>query len=389
MANRRPPWKIPAVINPPERRCVQINIPDDPEHIAIFWGVLRSLSDWQRWEREPTKSGTLVAQVWSEVVYAIEWEDSCMGCCPQPTNRRYNEAGELEVSYDGGETWSPAPDADDRFSGIISPPITVAEGQETKCVGATAAEEYVKQNMIESLETGATFADINTVGVAIVALLGVTGIGILIAGLSAAIFTAGVSAVQAAFTAEVWEQFRCIMYCHASEDASFTVDGWQSVKHDILERFTGAVSAVLYNWVNSVGPVGLTNAMRSGFAASGDCSGCECGLDLVWESLPEQVSIGTVEFQGDGVWRFTLGTRDFEGNLHSAGAFKDDTGQCFKVTAIDLISGSFTRSYRVLCAGGEGFADFIDECISVGSLDRYLGSPLIETVVVDLHAELC
>jgi len=36
------------------------------------------------------------------------------------------------------------------------------------------------------------------------------------------------------------------------------------------------VSAVLYNWVNSVGPVGLTNAARSGWVASADCSSCEC-----------------------------------------------------------------------------------------------------------------
>src|ERR1041384_2809131 len=123
MANRRPPWKIPAVINPENRRCIQINIPDDPEHISIFWGVLRGLSDWQRWERGPPKSGTLVAQVWREVVYAIEWEDSCMGCCPEPTNRRYNSDGQLEVSYDNGDTWVVDNSRDDRFSGAISPDL--------------------------------------------------------------------------------------------------------------------------------------------------------------------------------------------------------------------------------------------------------------------------
>jgi len=276
MANRRPPWKIPAVINPPDRRCIQINIPDDPEHIAIFWGVLRGLSDWQRWEREATKSGTLVAQVWREVVYAIDWSgDECMGCCPQPTNRRYNADGELEVSYDNGATWVTDPSLDDRFSGTIAPPIAGADGTEKACAAAASGEEWVKQNLIESLETGATFADLNAAGVALIALLGVTGIGLLVAGFAAAIFVAGVSAVQAAFTTEVWTQFRCILYCHIEPDGSFTTAGWQAVKTDILSDFTGVVSVILYNWVNSVGPVGLTNSARSGFVATADCTSCE------------------------------------------------------------------------------------------------------------------
>jgi len=280
MANRRPPWKIPAVINPPDRRCIQINVPDDPEHIAIFWGVLRGLSDWQRWEREATKSGTLVAQVWREVVYAIDWSgDECMGCCPQPTNRRYNASGELEVSYDSGATWVTDPSLDDRFSGTIAPAIPGADGTEKACAAAASGEEWVKQNLIESLETGATFADLNAAGVALIALLGVTGIGLLVAGFAAAIFVAGVSAVQAAFTTEVWTQFRCILNCHIELDGSFTTAGWQAVKADILSEFTGVVSAILYNWVNSVGPVGLTNSARSGFVATADCSGCDCASE--------------------------------------------------------------------------------------------------------------
>lgn len=277
MANRRPPWKIPAVIDPPERRCIQINVPDDPEHIAILWGVLRGLSDWQRWERESTKSGTLVAQVWSKVVYAIDWSgEECMGCCPQPTNRRYNSAGQLEVSYDNGANWVVDPSLDSRFSGIIAPPVEGEDGADKACAGAASAEEYVKQNLIDALQDGAAYADLNAAAVGLIALLGVTGIGLLIAGFAAAVFLAGVTVVQAAFTSEVWTTFRCILYCHISPDASFTEGQWNAVKHDILDQFTGVVSAILYNWVNSVGPVGLTNSARSHFVAAADCSSCEC-----------------------------------------------------------------------------------------------------------------
>ena len=170
-----------------------------------------------------------------------------MGCCPQPTNRRYNSAGELEVSYDGGLTWDTDSTLDDRFSGTISPPITGADGSAKACAAAASAEEFVKQNLIDSLEEGSTYADLSGVSVALIALLGVTGIGLLIAGFVAAIFVAGVTATQAAFTSEVWVDFRCILNCRIKPDGSFDMTGWQGVKSDILSQFTGVVSAVLYN----------------------------------------------------------------------------------------------------------------------------------------------
>lgn len=351
MANKRPPWKIPAVIDPPARRCIQIEIPDDPEHIAIFWGLLRSLSDWQRWEREPTRSGTLVAKVWSEVVYAVDFsEDSCMGCCPEPTNRRYNAEGQLEVSYDNGATWAIDPAADDRFSGIIAPPLPGTDGSDKACIGATSATEYVKANLIDSLTTGMTFAELNAAGVALIALLGVTGIGILIAAFAAAVFLAGVAAVQAAFTSEVWTDFRCILSCHILPDASFDAAAWESVKSDILAKFTGVVSAVLYNWVNSVGLVGLTNSARSGFAASGDCSDClceDCSNLTNWE-----VVYGTILEQTAGYIKMQSGVAGPNQSIRLANYTSGATPQCCAVT-YNIISGVVQNQAYYPCNSGD------------------------------------
>src|SRR4030095_9172112 len=179
---------------------------------------------------------------------------------PQPTNRRYNDEGQLEVSYDNGATWVADPAADDRFSGTISPPLSGEDGSTKKCIGAASAQEYIKDNLIDSLTEGMTYAELNGVGVALGALLGVTGIGILISAFAAAAFLAGIVAVQAAFTSEVWADFKCILFCAIGADASFSPAQWETVKSKILSTFTGVVSAILYNWVNSVGPVGLTNA---------------------------------------------------------------------------------------------------------------------------------
>ena len=269
MNHDRPAFPIPAVIDPENRRCIQIPVPDHPDHLHVFAGLIHQLAEYRHWEKEETKSGTLVAQVYKAIYDAIDWTgEDCMGCCPKPTNLRYTEDGVLEVSYDNGVTWSPAPELDPRQSGIIFPPITGTDGAAKRCAAAASAQEFVKQNLIDELESGQGYAAIYDAAVGIIAILGVTGIGALIAAIVAAIFTAGIIVVQAAFTTEVWTDFRCILYCRISNDGSFTPASWELVKSDILSHFSGIVSAVLYNWVNSVGVVGLTNSARSGFVAT-------------------------------------------------------------------------------------------------------------------------
>jgi hypothetical protein len=370
MANRRPPWKIPDIIDPPERRCIQINIPEDPQHIAIFWGVLRGLSDWQRWERESTKSATLVAKVWSQVVYAIDWSgEECMGCCPRPTNRRFNALGQLEVSYDGGETWAVDNTLDDRFSGSVSPPIEGSDGTDKACAGAASAEEYVKQNLIDSLEDGTLFADLNSAGVALIALLGVTGVGLLVAAFAAAIFLAGVTAVQAAFTSEVWTTFRCILFCHISEDASFNEGQWNAVKADILAQYTGVVSAVLYNWVQSVGPVGLTNSARSHFVASADCTTCDCScqFSVIFESGGWDEY--TVEFGSVASNRLDLVTHTFPlGEGTGAKLEIDMIDECLVTTIPFDIQATNTRVGNTVSLAWE-FFDATHTSVSSGGGD--------------------
>jgi hypothetical protein len=61
-----PGWRLPAVIDPP-KRCVQLWIPDDPSHIAAFWGALVQLGRWFNWERDNDKTALAVSRVWFDV----------------------------------------------------------------------------------------------------------------------------------------------------------------------------------------------------------------------------------------------------------------------------------------------------------------------------------
>ena len=62
-------FRLPQVIDPPTR-CLSIDLPDDPEHIAAFWGALQELCYWFNWERDPDKRGVQVSSVWTRHIQA-------------------------------------------------------------------------------------------------------------------------------------------------------------------------------------------------------------------------------------------------------------------------------------------------------------------------------
>jgi len=76
---------LPVELDPP-RRCVQLHIPDDVNHIRAFWGALDELQMWFSWQRDNDKTGTLVAQIWRDVLtLAHELFDSDNPCpCEEP-----------------------------------------------------------------------------------------------------------------------------------------------------------------------------------------------------------------------------------------------------------------------------------------------------------------
>lgn len=60
-------WLVPDVIDPAERVCVQIEIPNDTKHIAAFWGALEALSKAYNWE-DSFVDGSQTAYVWRDVI---------------------------------------------------------------------------------------------------------------------------------------------------------------------------------------------------------------------------------------------------------------------------------------------------------------------------------
>ncbi len=60
-------WTIPTVLDPPERICVQLQIPADDNHIAAFFGALGALQNSWNWQ-DSFADGSTVAYLWRDII---------------------------------------------------------------------------------------------------------------------------------------------------------------------------------------------------------------------------------------------------------------------------------------------------------------------------------
>lgn len=288
--SRQPEYKtagylIPDVLDPDECICVCVPVPNDERHIQAFKAQLFALSRWWTWERDSLKRGKDAAAVWAGIYECVEARmDNNCGCggstAPEPMIR-FAPDGTLEASYDGGQTWQPAPQLDPRLTSIQFPPMPGADGDAKRCNAAWAAAKVIEDDIIQKFaETEVGITIFGVIVAAIALYLSAGALTPLVMAIVGAAMQAGSAAIQAAFTAQVWEDFRCILYCNMGDDASFTVEQWQAVKIDINGTFTGIVATLLDGTVNAFGSVGMTNAARSNRASGTGCDTCPC--EAVW-----------------------------------------------------------------------------------------------------------
>lgn len=70
MTRKHPPakWVLPAIIDPPRRRCFTIEVPDERFHVAAFRGALLNLASAINWQDDTAHTAREVALVWREIV---------------------------------------------------------------------------------------------------------------------------------------------------------------------------------------------------------------------------------------------------------------------------------------------------------------------------------
>lgn len=281
----RPNFPIPEDIHPP-MQCIQLCIPNEPTYKSVFAGLIYELTYWYNWQRTDDDSGAQCANVWKEIYNSIDWSTmSC--CCPEPTPFiiRITPEGVYQTSTDGGATWTDAPTEDPRSGQPFYPPVLPTGTIDELCTYADGIVYLIETAIVDQLEDGQTASQILTVIVAalgaVLAALLPTVIGAIVAaivgGVASLVVGITVPALQAALTTDVYNRLRCNLYSHMGADGLITQTDLDGIYAQIGTDETGVAALFLQSIVAAMGPVGLTNAARSGNgSASADCSSCDC-----------------------------------------------------------------------------------------------------------------
>lgn len=317
----QPNFPIPAVINPPTTRCIQIQIPDDETWITNFVGILAQPAYWFNWQRTGDTSGKQCADVWRLLFDQIDWSDMSCCCDNPPAIFRYNSDGVYQRSTDGGVTWVDAPEYDYRNTSITFPPPSALGISNTKCQAADGAVTILNEDVIQGLDNGsAVQAILEFIAAVLVFYLSAGTLGTVAIGLfsmAAAIFGFGVAATKAAFTSTVLDQLRCSIFNAMSTDDSMDATGFAALLADINAHYTGIVKTSLYAIISAAGAVGITNMLRSNRGdAAADCSACldTCAMQFVFSqgtvlsTAGEVLVVASTFDSGDGRWEIVAET---------------------------------------------------------------------------------
>jgi len=277
----RPNFPIPEDLTP-DTFCLCLQIPNDPTWKRVFAGLLAQPAYWFNWQRDTARSGKILGQYWTQLFDQIDWSDmSC--CCNDNAIYTYDAEGNLEVSTDGGVTYTPAPQDDIRINPqVVFPEPPSEEGVDELCLAADGMVNLIKEQIGEQLTDdmsrytlGKLLSDwTNTV-------IGTSNpFQALVTIVTNQIFALLISAVRAALTEDVYFTLRCIFSANILPDISFDVAAWENVRTDTTGQISGIAGIFLEHLEYLLGSGGLTNLARS--MAGVDDSACcpDCSADM-------------------------------------------------------------------------------------------------------------
>lgn len=188
-----------------------------------------------------------------------------------PSTIRYNpDTDQVESLIDG--VWTPNPAVDPRINTLFPPRIT----SDSRCDAAASVSAAFQGQIGEIITAIDNAATAFTIAGLILGLLsfGVFAIFISIAlAIADAMIGAGSSALTAALTPAVWEQFTCILYCNMDGNGRLVPGGWEQVQLDVASQIGGLAGTTLNAFVALAGEAGINNLASQG-TSTGSCSGC-------------------------------------------------------------------------------------------------------------------
>jgi len=338
---------IPDVIDPPESMRVTLCIPKNRDHSAAFFGALYQLTIWSSWQENGTTDGRDLAAVWWR--YYLSWdramsdldcEDGMNYCCVEaPQLKRIDPVtGGMEISVDGGATWTPDP-ASPKFA-IVKPPPPVTSGVvAAKCDAAANAKQGIMSivNTTSSdIATASTIFELATLvaaallnvflvvvtgGLASPLVLTVTG---AIWGAMTAVWEMGQVAFDAYWNEEVFDALLCALYDNIGEDGSFNDAQYTGFRTQFnFNSPSSPARDMVMTAIGVGGAEGLSVMASYGGAIGSDCSDCLppnctnsfevfCGAGIILEATEEYIRMQATANSLTGGYGIALTTGDPE-----------------------------------------------------------------------------
>lgn len=192
------------------------------------------------------------------------------------------------IQFYNGTDWVAAPEADPRSAASGALPPLPAD--DARCLAASNAARWINDVIDGFLNNAALFSDATGL-LGIIATffldLGVFGVLIdVILALCVLMFTAGVDAVSAVFTPELYDQIKCIFYCNFSDDGSLTPDGFSRIQSQVTSDIGGLAADILNAMFAITGYVGLNNAGTRDGGEAVDCSSCGSCIEYFCIDMP-------------------------------------------------------------------------------------------------------
>lgn len=240
-----------------------------------------------------------------------EWSklEDCMtsnpcGCDEVITHRLNLDSGMLEISKDGGVTWTQDPS--DPHLQIILPPPPLAGGLpgHSKCDVAAGLQISIHEGYAEMLArdfTGLTIGEIILELAAFIVTFfflppaSAALLTTLLVTIARAILTISAAALSAQYDSNVDEIVRCAAFCHLSENGFFTVEGYGGFLAELREKLPAPyditnINVNLVHFIQTLGYIGCNALAAQSWGIGYDCSDCDCSAC----SLDDwQVIIGT------------------------------------------------------------------------------------------------
>jgi len=213
-----------------------------------------------------------------------------MACCPDdtipiPPQYRFSETGELEISFDGGETWQDGQDYDYRETVVQMPPPSGADTEAVKCKAAN----NLRYNMLNTRDEAAGYLGTSSTIIELVTylatvLLAFLGLGAvaqtlftILMGLGTYIWSLTPEDLIAAVGDDELDILRCLAYCYSDDQGRYSDSAFGQMRAQLSTDITDPTANYFFDTIlNAIGSKGLGNLGALGNQAATGCDTCDC-----------------------------------------------------------------------------------------------------------------